>query len=87
MVAHPDDPDKPPCSPGAADPDDDATAPQEPVPRDLFEYAFSSLVDRLTLIGDHLQAIDEHLVAVNRRHEKIAHHFHAVKHLLEKELP
>ena len=41
--------------PGAPD-NDDETGPPEPAPQDLFDYALSSLMGRMTLIDNHMQA-------------------------------
>jgi hypothetical protein len=83
MVPYDDVPDKPPCSPGAADPDG-APAPDA---QTVFAYAFSSVIDRMVLISDHLAAIEEALVDVTHHQDIITHHCSALKSLLEREIP
>jgi hypothetical protein len=72
-----------------ADAPENAPEPEsfEPEPQDLFDYAYSSLIDRMVLIHDHLAAIDDDLLDVLRHQAMIRDHCSALKHLLERDVP
>jgi hypothetical protein len=74
----------------APDPEDLSAAeavPPEPEPRTLFDYALSSLVDRLLCIQSHMVAIESNQDEIRHHQNIIGLHFIAVKTLLEKDLP
>jgi len=83
MLPHDAQPHKPQCFPRA--PDTDPAPVPEPDGTELFAYKLHALFDRLILIGDHLQAIDNDLIDIAHHQDVIHHHFIAVKDHLERE--
>ena len=75
--------------PGAPDAPTDAAANDHEAPEpegiELVAYTLHALVDRLVLISDHMQAIEDDLLDVLHRQEVIAGHFSAVKDHIERE--
>jgi hypothetical protein len=63
------------------------TASLVPDAHDLYDYALSSLCDRLILIQDHLAAIEGNQADIARHQGIIIRHCSAVKALLERALP